>query len=241
LSRRLSVTFAVSKRAFKESGDFHTNYLIKKKRFMKNVILGICTVFALATTSFAQNAPAEVPAKGKNGKEMKGKGKEKSEEAKAQGKDMGEQGKAHGKEMSDQGKAKGEQGKGMGASLGLTPEQQTQYGAVNKAHQEAVRKVQADQTLAADAKKAQVDALKSKYETDLKGVMNAEQYAKWSENRAKRAAEKSAEKAGEKGDAKKMEDHKDGDHKGGGDKKGGKGKGKGKTDGAAPEGASKSN
>ncbi len=186
---------------------------------MKNVILGICTVFALTTASFAQNAPAEVPAKGKNGKEMKGKGKEKSEEAKAQG----------------------GQGKGMGASLGLTPEQQTQYAAINKAHQEAVRKVNTDQTLAVDAKKAQVAALKSKYEADLKGVMNAEQYAQWSEKRAKQAAEKAAEKAEDhKGGAQKMEDHKDGDHKGGGDKKGGK-KGKNKTDDVAPEGASKSN
>ena len=75
----------------------------------------------------------------------------------------------------------------MGASLGLSADQQTKYAAVNKAHQEAVRKVDMDKALAPEAKKTQIAALKSKYETDIKGVMNADQYAKWSAERAKRA------------------------------------------------------
>lgn len=194
---------------------------------MKKVILGICTMFALATATFAQNAPAEAaPAQGKaHGKEMKTKGKEKSEQGKAHGKEMSEQGKAKGKEMGEQGKAHGEQGQ-MGANLGLSTDQQAKYGAVNKAHQDAVRKVQMDKTLTPEAKKAQVDALKSKYDADVKGVMNADQYAKWSANRAKRAENKAGEKMG---------GHKPGD------KKMGDKKPKAKTDGAQPQSASKAN
>lgn len=198
---------------------------------MKKVILGICTMFALATATFAQNAPAEaVPAQGKaHGKEMKTKGKAK-----------GEQGKAHGKEMGEKGKAHGEPGQ-MGANLGLSTDQQAKYGAVNKAHQDAVRKIQMDKTLTPEAKKTQVGALKTKYDADVKGVMNADQYAKWSENRAKRAENKPGDKMGNhKPGDKKMGDKKMGDKKPGDHKMGDK-KPKAKTDGAQPQSASKAN
>ncbi len=179
---------------------------------MKNVFLVLCTMFAFATVSVAQNVPtAQAPAK-------KAKGNEHGMEMK---KDHANE---KGKEASEKAKPAGEQGKGMGANLGLSADQQTQYGAINKAHQEAVKKVQMDASLSADAKKTQVDALKSKYEADIKGVMNADQYAKWSANRAKRAAEKAAEKEG---------DHKEGA------KKEGDHKPKAKTDGAKPQGAAK--
>ena len=198
---------------------------------MKNLILGVCTMFALTTATFAQNAPATtVPAKAKeHGKEMKVKGKE-----------AGEKGKAKGKAMSEEGKAKGEQGQ-MGANLGLSTDQQAKYGAVNKAHQDAVRKIQMDKSLTPEAKKTQVDALKSKYDTDVKGVMNADQYAKWSANRTKRAENKAADKmqSPKVGD-KKMSDHKTGDKKMGDHKMGDK-KPKAKTDAAQPQSASKAN
>jgi periplasmic protein CpxP/Spy len=138
-------------------------------------------------------------------------------------------GKDHSKEMGEKGKAQGEQGKGqMGGNLGLSAEQETAFKAVNKAHQEAVKAVQMNKTLAADAKKAQVDALKSKYEADVKGTMNADQYTKWMAMRAKRSENKAEHKA-DMGDH-KMEEHKDKAMKG-----------KAKSDKAAqPQGAAKS-
>jgi hypothetical protein len=184
-----------------------------KNLIMKKVILAFSAMFALTIASFAQTAaptPAQTPAK------VKGHGKET---------------KDHPRKGMDE-KTKG-QGQGMGANLGLSADQQAQYGAINKAHQEAVRKVQMDNTLAPEAKKTQVAALKSKYETDLKGVMNADQYAKWSEQRAKRAENKAGEKMG---------DHKGGNHKAeGGEHKMGDKKPKAKSDKAQPQGASKNN
>jgi hypothetical protein len=165
---------------------------------MKNLVLAFCAIFAFATASVAQAlAAAPAPA--------------------AKVKDKKEHGKEHGKEMSENGKAKGDQakaqagekGKGqMGGNLGLSAEQEAAFKAVNKAHQEAVKAVQMDKALAADAKKAQVDALKSKYEADVKGTMNADQYTKWLAMRAKRG-EKKDEMGDHKDKAGKMEDHKD--------------------------------
>jgi hypothetical protein len=84
-------------------------------------------------------------------------------------------------------------------NFGMSADQEAKFKAIRQAHQEAVKKVEMDKSLAADAKTAQINALKSKYEADVKGVMNAEQFAKWSDMRAKRDARKSE----------RMKDHKD--------------------------------
>ncbi len=159
---------------------------------MKKVILVFSTMLALATASFAQDAPATAPVKAKEqGKEMKGK---------------------------VEGKAP------MGGNLGLSAEQETKFKALNEAQKSAMQKLEMDKTLSADAKKTQKDALKSKYEADVKSVMNADQFAKWTAMRAKRD-EKKSEMGEKKG---KMEDQKS--------------KGKAKSDNSSkPQGESKSN
>jgi periplasmic protein CpxP/Spy len=174
---------------------------------MKKVILAFSTMLALATSSFAQNAPAATaPAK-----------------AKAQGKEIKEKGKEHSKEMGEKGKAP------MGGNLGLSAEQETKFKALNEAQKSAMQKLDMEKTLSADAKKTQKDALKSKYEADVKSVMNADQFAKWTAMRAKRD-EKKSEMSEKKGN---MEDHKMEDHKS---------KGKAKSDKSSkPQGESKSN
>jgi hypothetical protein len=154
---------------------------------MKNVILAFSAMFAMATASFAQNAapaPAQAPVK-----EMKG----------------------HGKKMKDA----AEKGKGqVNNALGLSAEQETSFKALNRAHQAAVAAVDKDKALAKDAKSAKIAELKAKYEADVKGVMNDEQYGKWLALRAKRD-----EKQGDKKEDKKEERN---------EKKGGKhGKAKG--------------
>lgn len=190
---------------------------------MKKVILTAVAALALVATSFAQSATAPAP------KAKMVKSKPAMEVPAAQGTptapatqgaptaDQGK-GKGHGR-----GEARGEgQGKAQGGmnALGLSPEQETQFKAVNQAHKAAVKAVQMDGSLAADAKKAQVAALVSKYQSDVQGVMNADQFAKWTAMRAKRNERK---EGGEK------DDDKEGDHKEGGDHK----KGGHRADGAA--------
>jgi Spy/CpxP family protein refolding chaperone len=153
---------------------------------MKKVILTAAAAFTLFTTTFAQTATIPAP-------KVKMAKSKPAAETPAQGTPAAEVGKAKG-----QGKGKG-QGQGGLKELGLTPEQETQFKAVNQAHKSAVKAVQADATLAADAKKAQVAALVTKYQSDVQGIMNADQFAKWSA-----ARNKPKNKGG---------DHKKGDHK----------------------------
>ena len=185
---------------------------------MKKVILTAVAALALVATSFAQSATAPAPkakmVKSKPAMEIPAAQGTPAAPA-TQGAPTADQGKGHGK-----GEARGEgQGKAQGGmnALGLSPEQETKFKAVNTAHKAAVKAVQSDASLAADAKKAQVAALVTKYQSDVQGVMNADQFAKWTAMRAKRAEHK---EGGEK---------EDGDHKEGGDHK----KGGHKADGAA--------
>jgi hypothetical protein len=198
---------------------------------MKKVILMAAASLAFIATSFAQNAAAPAKqkmVKSKPAMEAPAQGVPASVPAPTQGAPAQmENGKGHGKGHGEgKGEARGKsEGKGQNgmSALGLTPEQETQFKAINKSHKDAVKVVQMNESLAADAKKAQVAALVSKYQSDVQGVMNADQFAKWTAMRAKRSEGK--------GDGnRKEEDDNDGDHKNGGDHK----KGNHKADGAAP-------
>jgi hypothetical protein len=184
---------------------------------MKKLIFAFFTMLALSTAAFAQNAsaPAATPATPAAPSKMSQKGKEMSHK---------------GNEHAQKGKENGEKGnapKGMG--MGLTPDQETKFKAFNESHKEAVKKVQMDKTLSADAKKAQVDALKSTYEANVKTVLNADQYTKWSAKRNDRGGDHKGKMEEHKG---KKEDHKEMKNEN---------KGKAKSDKAVPQGAGKSN
>jgi hypothetical protein len=173
--------------------DYIFSFFLNFTFFMKKVILTAAAALALFATTFAQSATAPAP------KAKMTKAKPATEAAAAQGTPAptAEAGKTKGKA---QGENRG-QGQGGMKALGLSPEQETQFKTLNQAHKAAVKAVQSDASLAADAKKAQVAALVTKYESDVQGMMNADQFAKWTAARAKR-------------DEKKMEgDHKGGDHK----------------------------
>jgi hypothetical protein len=190
---------------------------------MKNLFLAFSAILAFATASFAQDAPATIPAPASKTKQTNGQGKEVSQKAKGK---------------SEKGKSQaGEKGKGqMANNLGLTPEQETSFKAFNKSHQEAVKAVNMDKAMAADAKAAKMSALKSAYEANVKGVMNEEQYTKWLASRAKRI-EKKAEMGNNKAD-----EPKDKEAKAEGKNMKGKAKGKAKSDKTTqPAGAEKSN
>ncbi len=160
---------------------------------MKKLIFAFIALLAVANVSSAQNVPTPAPTKGdatemknkKHGKHEKGMGKHDEDKN-----EQGQEGKKGGKGMSD---------------LGLSPEQETKFKALNEAHRSAMQKLEMDATIKGDAKKTQKDALKSKYEMDVKGVMNADQYTKWLEKRNNRKERKEM-----------------GDGKGKGGKKGGK-------------------
>jgi hypothetical protein len=100
------------------------------------------------------------------------------------------------------GKAKG-QAKAAANALGLSAEQQTAFDALHKAN-DAAHKALDKEKLDAAAKTAKRAELKAKYEADVKGVLNDEQYTKWMAKRAGRAEAKAEKKAqhGKKGAAK---------------------------------------
>jgi hypothetical protein len=202
---------------------------------MKKLIFAFSTMLALTTAAYAQNAsaPAATPATpskmSQKGKEMSHKGNEHAQK---------------GKENSEKGKEMGEKGKAQqGMGMGLTPDQETKFKAFNESHKEAVKKIQMDKALSADAKKTQIDALKGTYEANVKTVLNADQYTKWSAKRNDKGGDhkgKMDDHKGKKGDHEgKMEDHKDKM----GEKKEMKNEKKGnrKADKAAPQGAGKAN
>ena len=193
---------------------------------MKKVILMAAASLAIFATSFAQNtatAPAEAPKMGKKSRvkpvsdapAMQGTP---APATQTQGTPAGESRKGRGEgEARGEGKSRGEgQGQGGLKVLGLSAEQETKFKAINEGHKAAVKTVQTDASLAADAKKAQIDLLKSKYESDVQTLLTTDQFAKWKEMRAKRD-EKGDRKEG--GDHRDGGDHKDGDHKDGGDMK----------------------
>jgi hypothetical protein len=192
-----------------------TFYHFLIKTVMKKVILTAVAALALVATSFAQSATAPAP----KAKMTKAKPTMDAPAAQgtpaaptAQGAPTAEQGKGH--KGHDKGEARGEgQGKAQGGmnALGLSPEQETKFKAANQAHKAAVKAVQMDASLAADAKKAQVAALVTKYQSDVQGIMNADQFAKWTAMRAKRSERKDDDRkeGGEKEDG----DHKKGGHK----------------------------
>lgn len=194
---------------------------------MKKVILTAVAALALVATSFAQATTAPAPMS-----KMGNKAKTKAADATAPAQQAGEQAKTKaadaavpvqqaGEKAKEMGKGHSEtpsksngegRGEGKGGNmLGLSAEQETKFKAINEGHKAAMKAVQTNASMAADAKKAEMDLLKSKYESDVQGVMNTDQFAKWKEMRAKRGERKE-----------------DNDRKEGGRKEGGR-----KSDGAA--------
>jgi periplasmic protein CpxP/Spy len=166
---------------------------------MKQLILSFAAMLALALPSFAQTpaspsataaTPADVPA-AKAEMPKKGKG----------GHDMGKHADHKGGPLKD---------------LGLSTDQETAFKAANQAHQAKVAAILKDKTIAADAKKTQIDALKGEYDTAVKNVLTPEQYTKWAEKRADRAEkkmEKRAERMEKRAERAEGEMKHDGEHK----------------------------
>jgi periplasmic protein CpxP/Spy len=86
--------------------------------------------------------------------------------------------------------------------LGLTPEQDAKMKAIGKAYKENTEAVKNDAAADKDQKKAKLADLKKANEAELKALMNADQFAKYTDIQKQRKEEKDklkqAEKAAEK-------------------------------------------
>jgi periplasmic protein CpxP/Spy len=82
--------------------------------------------------------------------------------------------------------------------LGLTPEQDAKMKEIGKANKEKTEALKNDATMEKAARKAKSAELKQAYETDLKAVLTADQFAKYTEIQKQRKEEKEKAKQGEK-------------------------------------------
>ena len=180
---------------------------------MKKVILSFSMFLALAAASFAQS-PAVTPGTPTSGKLPESKAKMQ----KANGKMEGQTPAQAQTPAPAEAKAQGNRGGNFFKDMGLTPDQEAKFKVLNENQKTAMQAIMSDKSLTQEARKTKIDAGKAAYEAQVKGVFNAEQFAKWSEMRANRGAKG-------KGDRMKDADDK-GDHKNEGKMKGGKMKGK---------------
>jgi Spy/CpxP family protein refolding chaperone len=174
------------------------SYIKFCSNFMKQVILSFVAIFAFVAVSFAQT-PA-VPAATATPAATSAATNAPAQKDKA----------------PRMGNRDGQRGGGL-KDLGLTADQETAFKAANQAHQAKVQAIMADKTIAVDAKKTQIDNLKAEYSANVQGILNADQFAKWSQKRADRAEnkmEKRAERMEKRADGEMKHDDDNDDHKG---------------------------
>jgi periplasmic protein CpxP/Spy len=136
---------------------------------MKKVIIMFAAMFAFVATSFAQAEAQVAPVKDKKAKT------EAMVEAKKEGKP--------------------ESWKNL---LGLTAEQDAKMKEIGKANKEKTEALKNDATADKAQKKAKSAELKQAYETDMKAVLSAEQYTKYTDIQKQRKEEREKAKQGEK-------------------------------------------
>lgn len=136
---------------------------------MKKVIIMFAAMFAFVATSFAQAEAQVAPVKDKKAKT------EAMVEAKKE--------------------SKPESLKNL---LGLTAEQDAKMKEIGKANKEKTEALKNDATADKAQKKAKSAELKQAYETDMKAVLSAEQYTKYTDIQKQRKEEREKAKQGEK-------------------------------------------
>lgn len=146
---------------------------------MKKVILSFSMFLVLAATSFAQapaSASTATPSTPASVKKSEGKAKMQKANDKMEG------------QAPAEAKAQSNRGGGFFKEMGLTPDQEAKFKVLNDNQKTAMQAVMSDKSLTPEARKTKIDAGKADYEAQVKGVFNAEQFAKWSEMRANRGA-----------------------------------------------------
>ncbi len=149
---------------------------------MKKVIVMFVALFAFAATSFAQADVQAAPLKEKKGKKIK---VEEQAEAKVEAK----------AEAKVEAKVEAKKPESWKSLLGLTAEQDAKMKEIGKANKEKTEALKNDATADKAQKKAKSAELKQAYETDLKAVLSAEQFTKYTDIQKQRKEEREKAKA----------------------------------------------
>ena len=151
---------------------------------MKRVIILLAVIFAFAANSFAQT-----------------------------GSQTDNQAAPTGAKMEKHKGGKPKDGKHGGArnlkkELNLTAEQETRMKDIGSTYKGKMKAIQTDNTLDKEQKKAQFLAVRNAHEAEVKGVMNADQYAKFTELKKQRHDKMKAHKGEWKGKGAKGKEQK---------------------------------
>ena len=137
---------------------------------MKRVIVLFALIAAFAANSFAQTDNQAAPIQQQTEK-VKGGGKK------------------HGKHA----------GADMKKQLNLTAEQETKMKTIGGTYRGKMQAIKGDNTLSKDQKKAQFAELQKSHDAEIKGVLNGDQYAKFTEMKKQRRDNREAHKGGKGG------------------------------------------
>ena len=138
---------------------------------MKRVIVLFALIAAFSATSFAQTDAQAAPNKPKMEKHKGG----------------GKGGKHAGAGMD------------MKKQLNLTAEQETKMKTIGGTYRGKMKAIKSDNTLNKDQKKAQFAELQKAHDAEIKGVLNGDQYAKFTDLKKQRRDNMKAHKGGKGG------------------------------------------
>ena len=143
---------------------------------MKKVIVLFVAILAFAANSFAQDASQTQPLK--------------SDKSEKVGKHRG-------------GKGKRADGMKMNKELNLTADQSKHMKDIGNTYKGKMQALRTDNSLSKEQKKAQMTEIKKSHDTEVKGVLNTEQYTKMTNMKKQRHDKMKAHKSEHKGKAKK--------------------------------------
>lgn len=144
---------------------------------MKKVIVLFVAIVAFAANSFAQTpTQAETQKAPKSEKVRKHKGE----------------------------KGKHADGMDMKKDLNLSAEQSNRMKDIGNSYKGKMKALKTDNSLSKEQKKAQMSDLKKSHEADMKGVLTADQYTKFTEMKKQRHDKMKAHKGEHKGKGKKQ-------------------------------------
>lgn len=139
---------------------------------MKKAIVLFVAILAFAANSFAQNAPQTQPLQSNNSEKV--------------GKHRG-------------GNGKHADGMDMKKELNLTADQSKRMKDIGNTYKGKRQALRTDNSLSKEQKKAQMSEMKKSHDSEVKGVLNADQNAKMSEMKKQRRDKMKAHKGEHKG------------------------------------------
>lgn len=84
-------------------------------------------------------------------------------------------------------------------TLNLSKEQKTKMKGIADVHKGKIQAIRTDKSLSKEQKMAKMKELNTSHEAEMKGVLSAEQYTKWTEMKTNRKGKMKGNMKGEKG------------------------------------------